>query len=115
MTYSNAFAQLLRHTSPQKGKVVFAILCSALNKICDIVPEMLIGVSINIVVSQKNSVIAYYFGIQNPYQQLYVIGGFTALLWIFESIFEYCYSIAWRGIAQNIQHELRIATYTKWL
>ncbi len=111
MRSSNEFIQLLKHTSFHYGKVVFAIICSTLNKICDIVPEILIGISIDTIVNQHNSLLSKLIGLTNPYHQIYVIGGITALFWIFESIFEYLYSITWHSIAQDIQHQLRLQSY----
>lgn len=108
--FKNPLLQLLRYASPAKGKIVFAALCSMLNKLCDIVPEILIGISIDVIVNQEHSLVAK-LGILNPYYQLYLVGGLTAILWILESVFEYLYSITWRGLAQDIQHELRIKTY----
>ncbi len=110
MKHHNALQELLRYASPHKGKVIFAAVCSVLNKLCDIVPEILIGISIDVIVNQRNSIIAKC-GIQDPFQQLYLVGALTALLWILESVFEFLYSITWRGIAQNIQHDLRLKTY----
>ena len=108
MTHTNAFIRLLHYTSTSKWKIAWATVCSILNKLCDIVPEILIGISIDVVVNQKHSIIAKLGGITNPFHQLYLVGCITALLWIFESIFEYLYSIAWRHIALNIQQELRL-------
>jgi len=110
MLVKNSIKLLLRHISVNKTKVAFAALCSALNKICDIVPEILIGISIDVVVNQERSLVART-GITDPFQQLYLVGGITALLWIFESVFEYLYSITWHSIAHNIQNQLRIKTY----
>lgn len=106
----NPLITLLRYATPVKGKIVFASICSVLNKICDIVPEILIGISIDVIVNQNHSLVAR-LGIPNPYHQLYLVGGLTAVLWILESVFEYLYSITWRGLAQDIQHELRMKTY----
>lgn len=110
MKSSNAFIQLLNYAAPSKGKIFFASLCSVLNKICDIVPEILIGIAIDVIVNQEHSVVAK-LGITDPFYQLYWVGALTALLWIFESIFEYLYSITWRSLAQDVQHELRLKTY----
>lgn len=112
MHYKNDFLNLLAYTKPPKAKVIFATTCSVLNKLCDIVPEILIGISIDVIVNQQHSIVAK-LGIINPFHQLYVVGAVTALLWIFESVFEYLYSIAWRELAQDVQHELRLKTYAK--
>ena len=36
----------------------------------------------------------------------------AALVWVLESTFEYLYAIRWRGLAQDLQHDLRQAAYT---
>ncbi|MBS1986916.1 ABC transporter ATP-binding protein [Candidatus Dependentiae bacterium] len=110
MKRANALIKLLKYASPSKSKIVFASVCSVLNKLCDIVPEILIGISIDIIVNQQHSIVAR-LGIINPFYQLYLVGALTALLWILESVFEYLYSIAWRSLAQEIQHNLRLKTY----
>lgn len=110
MKRTNALIKLLKHASPSKSKMLFASACSILNKLCDIVPEILIGISIDIIVNQQHSIVAK-LGIVNPFYQLYLIGALTALLWILESVFEYLYVIAWRSLAQEIQHNLRLKTY----
>lgn len=110
MKTKNAFIQLIQYTHPRKSTILWAIICSILNKLCDIVPEILIGIAIDIVVNQHLSIVAQ-LGIANPFHQLYVVGFITALLWIFESIFEYLYSIAWRSLAQEIQHNVRLKAY----
>jgi ATP-binding cassette subfamily B protein len=94
-----------------KIRIFLATFSSILNKLCDIVPEILIGIAIDVIVNQQHSVIARIAGISNPFNQLYLVAGLTAILWILESIFEYFYLILWRGIAQEVQHSLRISTY----
>lgn len=111
MNTQNPLRQILKHSYISTTRVLFASICSALNKICDIVPEILIGISIDVVVNQQNSVVAKVTGISDAYTQLYYIGGLTALLWISESIFEYLYSINWKIIALTIQNDLRVQTY----
>lgn len=109
---TNEFIRLLQHSAVSKIQLGCAIVCSMLNKICDIVPEILIGISIDVIVKQEHSLVAGLTGIVSPFHQLYAIGALTALLWILESIFEYWYSIAWRALAQNIQHTLRMKAYS---
>ncbi len=99
------------YLQPHTAHILFASLCSILNKLCDIVPEILIGIAIDVVVNQHVSLVAHTLGIRDPLMQLYVVGGLTALLWILESVFEYLYLVSWRSIAQEIQHQLRLDTY----
>ena len=108
---TNEFIRLLGYSTISKIQLCCAIICSILNKICDIVPEILIGISIDVIVKQEHSLVAAITGIASPFYQLYAVGALTALLWILESVFEYWYSITWRAIAQNIQHTLRMKMY----
>ena len=85
-------------------------LFSVLNKIFDVLPELLIGVAVDVVVNQKASFLARA-GIVDPVQQLYLLVAITILVWVFESLFEYLYALRWRGLAQDLQHELRNAAY----
>jgi ATP-binding cassette, subfamily B, bacterial len=77
----------------------------------DILPEVLIGLAIDVIVYQHHSLLAR-FGINDVYYQLIVLGGLTFIVCVFESAFEYLYSVKWRNLAQALQHQLRIDTYT---
>lgn len=101
----------MHYMIPHKVSLVLAILSSILNKLCDIVPEILIGIAIDVIVHQQHSTVARLTSIQDPYMQLYLVAGLTALLWIGESIFEYCYLIIWKNLAHTIQHTMRLKTY----
>lgn len=102
---------LWQQAQPYRPTLYWAITCSILNKICDITPEILIGLAIDIIVRQQASITAGITGISNPFHQLCLVSSLTALFWIFESVFEYCYLIAWRTLAQTIQHNLRLTIY----
>mgnify|MGYP002138507742 CR=1 FL=1 len=52
-----------------------------------------------------------HFGIAEPMDQLLWLTALTILIWVFESLFEYLYALKWRGLAQDLQHELRQAAY----
>lgn len=108
---SSVIIRLLKYAPFNKTKLFFASTCSILNKICDIVPEILIGISIDTIVNRESSIIAN-LGIKNPFNQLYFIGTFTAILWILESVFEYLYSISWDSLSQNVQHQLRLKLFS---
>lgn len=104
-------SQIIRYIAPYKIRVFLATLSSILNKLCDIVPEILIGIAIEVVLHKEHSLVARVTGVLDPYHQLYWVAALTALLWILESVFEYCYLILWRSIAQDVQHDMRLATY----
>ena len=107
---SSPFYQLLSYAPSHKKHVVLASICSVINKIFDIAPEILIGIAIDIVVNTKTSFFAQ-LGITDPKQQILLIALLTFFIWVGESLFEYLYMILWRGLAQKLQHEIRVHTY----
>ncbi|MHA5308900.1 ABC transporter ATP-binding protein [Pseudomonas aeruginosa] len=101
---------LLSLVSEEKGRVIRAVAASVINKIFDVMPEILIGIALDVVVRGKDSFVAQV-GITDPVHQLTLLGIATFLIWFGESLFEYFYQILWRGLAQDVQHRLRIMCY----
>lgn len=77
----------------------------------DVAPEILIGVAIDVVVRGKDSFVSTQFGIEDRWNQLLILGVLNAIVWILESLFGYLAALSWRGIAQGIQHGLRMDLY----
>lgn len=102
--------RLLSHTRRYRRQVILASICSMLNKVFDLAPPVLIGIAVDVVVSQENSFLAG-LGIDNAVTQLWILAGISILAWGLESVFEYAYSILWRNLAQTIEHELRLEAY----
>jgi ATP-binding cassette subfamily B protein len=99
--------RLWDYATPFRQKALVAAVYSTLNKIFDVLPEVLIGVAIDIVVSREQSFLARA-GISSPVQQLGVLAFITFLIWLFESITEYGALVRWRNLAQQLQHALRM-------
>ncbi|ELS04576.1 ABC-type multidrug transport system, ATPase and permease component [Xenococcus sp. PCC 7305] len=102
--------RLSRYGNKYRILIWQAIACSILNKVFDLAPPLLIGVAIDVVVQQEDSIIARW-GVTDTFQQLAVLCLFSALVWILESVFEYAYERLWRNLAQSIQHNLRLEAY----
>ena len=101
---------LISYLKKWKGKAIKASIYSTLNKIFDVAPEVLIGVAVDLVVKKNQSFVAS-LGFESINSQVLFIGGLTFSIWVFESLFEYLYLIEWRGLAQNLEHDLRIKAY----
>ena len=95
----------------QKAKLIRAIVYSFLNKVFDLAPPVLIGIAIDIVIEGDESFIAQ-FGIIDKKQQLIVLAFLTFSIWSLESLFDYMAAVTWRNISQDIEHQLRMDTYT---
>ncbi len=102
--------RLWHYARPYRARIVTASLWSFLNKAMDIAPPFLIGMAVDVVVRQEDSFLAS-LGIEDPRAQLVVLAAITFVVWALESIFEYLQGVAWRNLAQTIQHDLRIDTY----
>ncbi|MGB5566035.1 MAG: ABC transporter ATP-binding protein [Acidimicrobiia bacterium] len=103
-------ARLWHYARPYRRRLATATLWSFLNKAADIAPPFLIGMAVDVVVRQEDSVLAS-LGVEDPRAQLVVLAAITFVVWALESIFEYLQGVAWRNLAQTIQHDLRIDTY----
>jgi len=102
--------RLFGYTRQYRRDVLIASFYSVLNKFFDILPEILIGVAVDVVVNQKTSFLAH-IGIIEPKDQLMLLAFITVLIWVLESLFEYLYELRWRNLAQNLQHDMRMEAY----
>lgn len=102
--------RLIAHFAGHRPRVWRASAYSVANKLFDIAPEILIGVAVDVVVMRESSMMAR-LGFADVWTQLLVLAGLTLVIWIAESLFEYLYAVEWRGLAQAVQHALRIECY----
>lgn len=65
----------------------------------------------DVVVKKEDSLIAKW-GLKDTFGQLLALTFISLIVWGLESIFQYAYQRLWRNLAQNIQHDLRIKTYS---
>ena len=110
MVFKSSLSRLLHYLRPWNSKVYLASFYSAVNKLFDIAPEVLIGVAVDLVVKKNDSFVAS-LGFDTISEQVYFLGFITFLIWALESFFEYLYMIEWRGLAQKIEHKLRVDAY----
>ena len=65
----------------------------------------------DVVIKKEDSLIAKW-GLKDTFGQLLALTFISLIVWGLESIFQYAYQRLWRNLAQNIQHDLRIKTYS---
>lgn len=102
--------KLIRYSKNYQFDILCASFYSLLNKAFDILPEVLIGVAVDIIVKRQHSMLSH-LGIHDVKLQIVLLGLFTGLTWILESLFQYLYSIKWCYLAQNLQHDMRLDAY----
>jgi ATP-binding cassette subfamily B protein len=103
--------RLWRYAARHRGRVLWATTLSVLNKVFDVAPEILIGAAVDVVVRSEASFVADVTGITDRWHQLLLLAGLNVVIWLLESLTEYGYSIAWRNLAQTVQHEARVDAY----
>ena len=112
MTKQKPLIRLLKYAKGLRTQITLASLCSVINKLFDIAPEILIGIAIDVVVSKQDSFLAS-FGYVEPKSQIIALAVLTFIIWLGESIFQFLYSVLWRNLAQSLQHRMRIETYDR--
>ncbi len=103
-------SRLFAYARHYRTDVRLASLYSVLNKFFDVLPEILIGVAVDVVVNRKDSFVAR-FGIVDPRDQLILLAALTVVIWVGESLFQYLYDVKWRKLAQDLQHDMRMEAY----
>lgn len=109
--YMHPLRRLFGYARQYRSQVVIASVYSILNKLFDVLPEVLIGVAVDVVVNKKASFVAR-LGVIDPKLQLVSLAILTVVIWIGESAFEYLYNLKWRNLAQNLQHDMRMEAYS---
>ena len=104
--------RLLKYAKGLRKNIIAASICSIINKLFDIAPEILIGIAIDVVVSKQDSFLAS-FGFVDAKSQLIALAVLTFLIWLGESVFQFLYTLLWRNLAQNLQHKMRTDTYNR--
>ena len=104
------FKSLLKYTNPWRLRMILASFYSVLNKIFDLAPEILIGITVDLIVERKDSFVAS-LGFESITSQIIFLSISTFFIWSLESLFQYLYSINWRNISQNVEHYIRLDAY----
>ena len=103
--------QLWDHAGPHRGRVRLAATFSILNKAFDVAPELLIGVAVDVVVNNKQSLMGRLFHVESRFSQLTLLAIINVIVWVCESVTDYVAHILWRNLAQAIEHDLRMEAY----
>ncbi|WP_245395551.1 ABC transporter ATP-binding protein [Anthocerotibacter panamensis] len=107
----NPLGRLLSYSRKHRPTIIWATVCSVLNKIFDLAPPGLNGAAVDVVVNREHSLIGR-LGFPDVVAQLWILAGATLVIWALESVFEYAYELLWRNLAQTIEHEMRLDAYS---
>jgi ATP-binding cassette subfamily B protein len=90
---------------------VAAVAVTVLNKLADVMPELLIGAAVDVVVRRKESLVGQVLGIEGLTGQLTALAVVNVLVWLVESGSDWVAHLLWRNLAQTIEHEARMDAY----
>ena len=102
--------RLWRYGSPYRRRTGWATTHSVLNKLFDLAPPLLIGLAVDVVANDGDATLDR-LGFTTQRSQIVAIALLTFVIWALESLFEYLYRVAWRNLAQDLQHDLRNDAY----
>ena len=108
---ASPLVRLWRYSGGHRRTVFAAITASVVNKLADVMPELLIGAAVDVVVRGNDSIVARAFGVEDRFDQLLVLAAINVVVWIVESLTDYAAQILWRNLAQTIEHEARMDAY----
>jgi ATP-binding cassette subfamily B protein len=103
--------RLWRYAGGHRRTVVAAMTFSVLNKLADVMPELLIGAAVDVVVRSGDSIVATVFGVEDRFDQLLVLAAINVGVWVIESVTDFVAQLLWRNLAQTIEHEARMDAY----
>ncbi len=103
--------RLFRYLKPYRRTVNGAVAASVANKVLDLMPPLLVGWVID---SLRGSAPAWIAGLaktRDPWRLAVVLAGLSVAIFFFESFFQWIYQAMFMGLAQRVQHDLRMDTY----
>ena len=109
--HSHPLAQLWRRYRRYRLRVVLAVVASSGTKVMDVMPELLIGAAVDVVVRGADSFVGTVLGVESRFAQIGWIAAINAVVWILESTGDYLAALLWRGLAQAVEHDLRVEAY----
>ena len=105
--------QLFRYVNRHQQLFWGASVASTTNKVLDLMPPVLVGWVIDAVRREPPAWIAGLVGSEDPF----TLAAFLALLGVgifaLESLFQWMYQYGFMVLAQRVQHDLRLDTYTR--
>ncbi len=94
-----------------RPRFIWAVIASTVNKVADVFPELLIGAAVDVVVRGDASLVGTLLGVESRPMQLVWLAVINGVVWVIESASEYVSDVLWRGLAQGVEHELRVEAY----
>ena len=103
-------ARLFGYLRPMRTRLVLAVLASIVNKVLDLAPPLLVAWLVDVCAGKPPGWIAEIAGAELP-RQVVSVAILTVVVFGFESLFQWLYSLGFLLLAQDVQHLLRLDAY----
>jgi len=74
-------ARLWRQARPHRRRVALAAALTSVNKVADVVPELLIGAAVDVLVRGGDALVAGVTGVESRFGQLAVLAAVNVVVW----------------------------------
>ncbi|HKV09081.1 MAG TPA: ABC transporter ATP-binding protein [Thermoanaerobaculia bacterium] len=106
-------ARLFAYLGAYRGRLTLATSASVANKILDLMPPLLVGWVIDSLRGRPPQWISSLAGTADPWSMAVVLAGLSVVIFFFESFFQWMYQAGFMGLAQEVQHDLRMDVYNR--
>ncbi|HEX2644184.1 MAG TPA: ABC transporter transmembrane domain-containing protein, partial [Thermoanaerobaculia bacterium] len=104
---------LFRYLQAYRERFALATSASVANKVLDLMPPLLVGWVIDSLRGKPPAWIASLAGTSDPWKMAVVLAGLSVAIFFFESLFQWMYQAGFMGLAQRVQHDLRLDAYNR--
>jgi ATP-binding cassette subfamily B protein len=105
--------RLFGYLRAYRDRLALATGASVANKILDLMPPLLVGWVIDSLRGKPPGWIASLAGTRDPWSMAVVLAGLSVVIFFFESLFQWMYQAGFMGLAQRVQHDLRMDVYNR--
>jgi len=106
-------ARLFGYLRSYRSRLALATSASVANKILDLMPPLLVGWVIDSLRGKPPGWISSLAGTRDPWSMAVVLAGLSVVIFFFESLFQWMYQAGFMGLAQRVQHDLRMDVYNR--
>ncbi|HKI05638.1 MAG TPA: ABC transporter ATP-binding protein [Thermoanaerobaculia bacterium] len=105
--------RLFGYLHSYRARMALATGASVANKVLDLMPPLLVGWVIDSLRGKPPGWIASLAGTRDPWSMAVVLAGLSVVIFFFESLFQWMYQAGFMGLAQRVQHDLRMDVYNR--
>jgi ATP-binding cassette subfamily B protein len=109
-TVDRPMARLFAYLTPMRARLAGAVGASVVNKVLDLAPPFLVAWLVDVCAGKPRPWIVDVAGTELPHQVVFV-AILTVVVFGFESFFQWLYNLGFMGLAQDVQHALRVDAY----